>query len=735
MYFCFVLLALLFTPFQSPQEPFRQRLEAAEAHRIAGQFDKAEAEYVSILADSYFKLGRIYSAQNNHQAAVAALEAATGYNPNLPSALVDLAIALFNSGQFKRAIVPLDKAIAVNPENASAYHMRGKCYFMLTEFEKSSDDLKTALRLAPRDYDVAYTLALAYLKRRQSREALQIFDRMIGELGDRPQLRILIGRAYRETGFLPEATEEFKKAAALDPHFPRVHYYLGLIYLLKDGASRIAEAEAEFKLEVAAHPDDFFANYYLGLVSTIGRKWDSALGFLQKAAGIQPNNPDPYFYLGQSYQGLAKHEQAIEMFRKAIALNPDLQHNDYQVTNAHYRLGQSLIKVGQVDEGRKELQISADLKSKAFKRDEVKTEAFMNAADISTQSKFSELVPARSVIAEANVPDMQKQEALKSEATFYAKLIAVAHDNIGLLSAEQKNFRKAAEHFKQAARSDPNRENIYYNLGLAYFRFESYKDAVSALESELKVRPTNLAARHLLGLSYFATENYPKAAPLLSEAIAAKPNDFSLYYPLAVSLAKQGQTEAVNNVVQRMLAAGSNSPQIHILLAKAYYDQGDGQKAFEELQLALALDSKVAMAHFYSGLVLLKMGKFAEAAREFENELVLNPADLQAKYHLAYVLLASQEIKRGMQLMQDVIAVKPDFGNAYFELGKAQLQQGDINGALKSLENAAKLEPDQAHVHYQLGRAYVAAGRKAEGEAQLERSRQLKEKARNQPNP
>src|SRR4030095_9005776 len=122
----------------------------------------------------------------------------------------------------------------------------------------------------------------------------------------------------RQTVFLDQASDEFKKAAALDPKYPRVHYYLGLTYLLKDGASRIGDAEAEFKLEVAAHPDEFFGNYYLGLVSTIERKWDTAVESLSKAVRLQPNNPDPYFYLGQAYQGLLKHNQAIEMFRKSI---------------------------------------------------------------------------------------------------------------------------------------------------------------------------------------------------------------------------------------------------------------------------------------------------------------------------------------------------------------------------------------------------------------------------------
>jgi Flp pilus assembly protein TadD len=53
-----------------------------------------------------------------------------------------------------------------------------------------------------------------------------------------------------------------------------------------------------------------------------------------------------------------------------------------------------------------------------------------------------------------------------------------------------------------------------------------------------------------------------------------------------------------------------------------------------------------------------------------------------------------------------------------------------VKGAVESLEAAAKLSPEEAHVHFQLGRAYLAAGRKADGDAQFELSQQLKDKAR-----
>lgn len=727
---------LLFTvPLQSPIDILKAQFKAAEAQHRAGNLAQAEAQFTSILAETYQKLGRIYTVQNNYQDSVGALEASTNYLPQSHEALVDLSIAYFYTGQYKRAIERLQQAIAINSQSAAAHQMLGKSYFMLSDFDKAVSELEVALKLAPRDYDVAYTLALAHLQRHQLNPAKQIFNRMITQLGNRPQLRVLIGRGYRETGFLAEAVEEFKKAIALDPKFPRVHFYLGLTYLLKDGASRLKEAQSEFRIELTEHPDEFFANYYLGIVATIERKWDDAVTFLQKASKAQPQNPDPYFYLGQAFQGLGKHEQAIEVLKQSIAFNPDLRHNDYQVTNAHYRLAQSLMKVGQVEEGKKELQVAAELKGKAFKRDEARADAFINSTELKPETDFPELIGKGGIVAEARKPEGDKKQLLDDEASFYKKVIAAAHNNLGILRAEQQDYKKAADHFQLGAKWDPSLPDIFYNLGLASYKSQSFKEAIVALERELQLNPNNLQAKELLGLSYFVTETFDKAAPTLADVLNARPTNAALYYPLALSLGKLGKTEEVNEVVQRMLAVGGNDPQVRIVLARAYYEQGNGPKALEELKAALALDNKILLAHFYSGLVLLRQGNFDDAAREFEAELTLNPTDLQAKYHLGYVLLGNQQTSRGMELLREVIRDHPEFGNAYFELGKAQLQQGDIKGAVMSLEKAAKLAPEEAHVYYQLGRAYMAAGRQAEGELQLEKSKQLKDKARTQTNP
>jgi tetratricopeptide (TPR) repeat protein len=732
IYLLFFLLAL---PPQAPNS-IRQHYEAAEAQRRAGNLVAAEAEYTAILAEGYSKLGQIYSTEKDFKQAIPSLEMAAHLAPRNEGVLIDLSIAYFNADQYEKALEPLARAVALNPNSKGAHHMLGKTDFMLGRFKESLAELETALRLAPNDYDIAYTLGLAYLKQRQFDPAKQIYDRMFAQIGERPQLHILIGRAYRETGFLAEAIEEFKKAIALDPNFERAHYYLGLTYLLKDGSARLGEATEEFRIELASHPNEFFANYYLGIVSLVDRKLPEAISLLEKASQIEPNNPDPYFHLGQAYELAGKHEQAIAALRKAIELNPYLSHNDYQVTTAHYRLGQSLLKIGQQEEGEKELQIAADLKLKSKKRDEEKIEFFLSNGDLHSQNnKFSELQSVEGVVAESNALDQKTRADLKVAEDYYEKVIASAHNNIGLLRAQQGDFLGAGAQFALAAKSNPQLERINFNEGLAYFRAELYKEAIAPLENELKLNPTDKAAKQFLGLSYFMLEDYAKASTLLNDIVAAKTTDVGVYYALAFSLLKQDQKELAEQTIREMVTLSGDTPQLHILLGQAYYQRNETSKALEELKAAQSRDPKLRLAHYYAGMIYLELGQFNEAAQEFEAELQLNPNDVRSKYHLGFVLLANQKTDRGIELMNAVIASKPDYAEAHYELGKVLLLQGDIKGAVDHLEIALKLQPDRSYVHYQLGRAYLAAGRKSDGENQLEIAKQLKEKERVQAKP
>ena len=565
----FLSLLLLSLVFQSPQDKLKQHYEAAEAQARAGNFAAAETEYTAILAEGYRAVGRIYSVQQKHKQAIAAVEAAALYQPASDETLSDLAITYFEAGLFDKALEPLHKAIALNPQSPSAHSMLGKTHFALREYEKAAAELKAALQFGSNDFDTSFTLAIAYLQQRQFTDARRVFDWMLQNLGDQPELHVVIGRAFRVAGRLPEAIDEFKKAIALNPALARVHDNLALAYLMNEGASRLDDAEREFKTELVSNPDEFFANYYLGIVYIFQRKWELAIAFLKNASRVQADNPDSYFQLGQAYQELEKHDQAIEALKKSIALNPDLAHNKFQVTTAHYRLAQSLFKVGQVEAGQKELRLASELKAEAFKMAQTLDTGASTMGTSQLPDQEDKLPVAGSsggTTTSSNVPDEKAIRELESAEAYYAKLLAATHSSIGLLRADRGDFRAAAEQFRLAANWNPQQEDVDYNLGLAYFRAESYQDAVPPLETEVKAHPQNNRARWLLGLSYFKTSNYVRASELLADLVTSESTNIDLYYALAFSLIKQGKAELADQAIQRMAKVTGDSPQLHVLL-------------------------------------------------------------------------------------------------------------------------------------------------------------------------
>src|SRR6266436_8206222 len=470
----FLSLLLLPLVFQSPQDRLKQHFEAAEAQARAGNFAAAETEYNAILAEGYRVVGRVYAAQQKHRQAIAALESAALYQPTSET-LSDVAIAYFEAGLFDKALEPLHKAIALNPQSPSAHSMLGKTHFALREYEKAAAELKAALEFGSNDFDTSFTLAIAYLQQRQFTDARRVFDWMLQNLGDQPELHVVIGRAFRVAGRLPEAIDEFKKAIALNPTLARVHDNLALAYLMNEGASRLIDAEREFKTELVSNPDEFFANYYLGIAYIFQRKWELAIAFLKNASRVQADNPDPYFQLGQAYQELQKHDEAIEAIKKSIALNPDLAHNKFQVTTAHYRLAQSLLKVGRAEAGQKELRLASELKAKAFKMAQTLDTgpSTMGTSQLPDQEdKLPVAGSSDGTTTSSNVRDEKAIRELESAEAYYAKLLAATHSSIGLLRADRGDFRAAAEQFRLAANWNPQQEDVDYNLGLAYFRSE-----------------------------------------------------------------------------------------------------------------------------------------------------------------------------------------------------------------------------------------------------------------------
>lgn len=590
-----------------------QRYEAAQELVRAGKLAEAETELKAILAAQYRRLTKTYVALQKREPALEAAEAAAKYQSTDSDLLIEMAMVYLEAAQFDKALDPLLKAAQLQPNNADVHKTLGKTYFALGDYEKSARALEVALKLTPKDFNSSFTLAITYLQQREFTAARRVFDSMIAEFGEKPEIHIAIGRAFREAGRLPEAIEEFKRAIALNSQFPGAHYNLGLAYLWNEGGSAVANAEGEFKIELAANPNDFFSNYYLGITCIFQRKWETAIDFLKTASRIQPNNPDPYFQLGQAYQELQKHDQAIDVLTKAIDLNPNLPHNKFQVTTAHYRLAQSLLQTGQTEAGRKELQVASELKARAFEITQSLSskQSTMGASRVPEENDQKTQAPL----------DPKIRSELEANEAQLTKIISALHNSLGLVQAGRQNLTDAAVEFRLAKKWNPQQAGLDYNLGLAYFRAESYREALAPLESEIKANPANTQARWLLGLSYFNTREYSRAAELLHDVLSAGSTNVELCYALASSLIKVGKIDDGEHAIEQMTVLTGTTPrlsQVRYELGKALLQQGNFAGAVSNLEIAVKLEPENALFHYELGRAYTAAGRHEDGKRENE---------------------------------------------------------------------------------------------------------------------
>ena len=108
--------------------------------------------------------------------------------------------------------------------------------------------------------------------------------------------------------------------------------------------------------------------------------------------------------------------------KRTIALNPNLAHNKNQVTTAHHRLAQSLLRTGQSEAGQKELEIASDLKAQAFKLEQqTQTGApGMGAGRLSDSDKeLPGLAPEDHNISQANNLDFRIKQELQNSEAYY----------------------------------------------------------------------------------------------------------------------------------------------------------------------------------------------------------------------------------------------------------------------------------------------------------------------------
>jgi tetratricopeptide (TPR) repeat protein len=705
---------------KSVGERLQEHYDAARTFQISGDQVQAAAEYKTFLGEALRQIADSnISAEKFEDASKLFAEALT-LAPENTDAKLDYAALCLEEGKPKEAQALAERAIQLAPGDARSQYMLGASLFQQQDYAGAKQHLEKAVVTDPK-FEIGYLLGITYIKLQDLNRATILFNEMTVGLGDTPQIHVLFGRAYREGDYLDQAISELHKALAKDSRIKVAHYLSAMAYLERDGDSGFGEAVPELDAELEVNPDDARTHYMLGYIALKRHDASQAEKELSRAAELDPENPDPLISLGQVYSDAGRLSEAEKNFRRAIAVTKDPSRNGYQVNRAHYALGRILLQTGREDEGKKELQISADLRDKPHPE----RRGMGGLADAPTldDTKSNPAAPK---------PDLSPARLKGSQALVdeLKPAIADSYNNLGVIAAGNKDYIAAMGYFEKAGLWNPSLETLARNLGMAAFYANHFDRAVGPLGSHVEQHPDDVRARSALGLSLFGMQNYKKVIETLQPIETVVDADPGLSYAYAVSQVKTGAyTEGIGRL-RTVEKANPNSPDIHTLIGEAFVDQGEYAEALEEYRRALAINPNFERTHFLAGLALIRQGNPAEAAQEFRAALKLDAADVSSKYHLAYSLIQMQQPQDALPLLNEVIRQDPKYADAYYQLGKVQLEKGNTQEAVSNLEAGSHLNPESDYIHYQLALAYRREARADDAEREMKVYQALKNRHR-----
>lgn len=188
----------------------------------------------------------------------------------------------------------LRTAAASQPASFEANHCLGIFYLRSGKYADAAQSLDAAYRIRPSNAENEYALAEACEKAGDTARAREYFQRLSAS-GNTADLHRLAGMVDESVGDPVAAVHDFALAARNNPS--EQNYFAWGSELLYHRA--VLQARDVFEEGVRAWPRSARMLTALGTALFAGALYDDAAERLCQAAALEPDNPEPYLFLGR----------------------------------------------------------------------------------------------------------------------------------------------------------------------------------------------------------------------------------------------------------------------------------------------------------------------------------------------------------------------------------------------------------------------------------------------------
>lgn len=326
--------------------------------------NEAEAQFqkaVELEPDSYdanHNLGEYYVQMGRLAESIPYLRHSQQIKPTAYNNGYDLALALVHLGRIDEARLQLQKLLKLQ-DTGELHSLLGEVEEKAKNYVAAARQYELSARLDPSESNI-FNWGAELLLHQTLEPAIAVFKAGLERYPQSIRLYIGLGIAYYGRGRFDEGAQAFCQAADLKPADPLPYTFLGKACQAVS-PTMADQVRAHLRRFMKLAPRDASAPYYYAMSlwqRDRGQQDPERLAevesLLESAIRLDPQYTDAYLELGLLYASQHNYGAAIDQYRQALKTNSSL-------ADAHYRLGQALVRMGDTAHAQQEFAVFEQL--------------------------------------------------------------------------------------------------------------------------------------------------------------------------------------------------------------------------------------------------------------------------------------------------------------------------------------------------------------------------------------
>lgn len=287
----------------------------------------------------------------------------------------------------------------------------------------------------------------------------------------------------------------------------------------------------------------------------------------------------------------------------------------------------------------------------------------------------------------------------------------------------RKEYQKAQADYEISLKKDPNVEELYFKLGMAYFRDNQFQKALDTFTSGIDRQVSNKMTAHLLqyrALMHEELSQFETALEDFTQSIKLVNNDPDAYMYRGYLLAKLGHYDQGLQDLSLASALDQTCALCYVYQARIYYQLGLLTPVNNYAALAVRYGPEMYEAYLIRGMGLAVAGHHSEAVSDFDRVIAMRPHQASAYAYRAISRIQLQELADAQKDVQKALQLDPDLPESSMAQARLQMAQNELSRALETINHGLAKNPGEIKLRLCRAEIYYALRQPAAAKPDLQ---------------